>query len=112
MGPGALVACGRRRRGDDGSDAYGALARRCRCGGGGHGRPTAGLSSLQLPWRSPTRTERTGDTRVRKRRGAKGGRGQEEKGGEAGLGVLVAGGDMVMDEEEDAASDARGCRDA
>ncbi|KAF7000983.1 hypothetical protein CFC21_016744 [Triticum aestivum] len=111
MGPGALVAFGRRRREDDGSDAHRTPARRCRCGGDGSGRPVAGLSSLQLPWRSPTRTERTGDARVIKRRGTKGGRGQEEKGGEAGLGVLVADGDMVMDEGEVAASDARGRRD-
>ncbi|XBI38397.1 hypothetical protein VPH35_123422 [Triticum aestivum] len=101
MGPGALVACSRRRLGDNGSDTYGAPARRCRCGGGGRGRPGAGLSTLY-----------TGDTRVSKRRGTKGGRGQEEKGCEAGLGVLVTGGDVVMDEEEVTASDARGRRDA
>ena len=44
MGPGALVAFGRRRREDDGSGAHGTLARRCRCGGGGRGRLAAGLN--------------------------------------------------------------------
>ena len=35
---------------------------------------------------------------MRKRRGTKGGRGQEEKGGEAGLGVLVTGADVRLRE--------------
>lgn len=62
-------------------------------------------SFLQLPWSSPARTERAGGTRVRKRRGTKGGRGQEEKGSEAGLGVEVAGG---LGHRSDAGSRGRG----